>query len=117
MVTVSQIQNGAAKYIDDEVLVSMPGWQRWVFGAGAGIAINNFPQIVEKWKNEEIVKMLGVIDKEGNVDINKIYQGVKRQAAKGPISFDIPGMGKMTLNESDVDKIYKYITSQTTGGM
>ena len=111
MATVTQIQNGIAKYIDEEVVAAMPGWQKWVFGAGASIALNNLPATIERVKNTEVVKMLGVIDAQGNIDMAKIYQGVKKQSAKGPVTFEIPAMGKMTLNDADVDKIYRYITN------
>lgn len=111
MVTVTQIQNGLARYIDEEVVAAMPGWQKWVFGAGASIALNNLPATMERIKNTEVVKMLGVIDAQGDIDMAKIYQGVKKQSEKGPVSFEIPAMGKMTLNDADVDKIYRYITN------
>ena len=111
MATVTQIQNGLAKYIDEEVMAAMPGWQKWVFGAGASIALNNLPATIERVKNAEVVKMLGVIDAQGDIDMAKIYQGVKKQSAKGPVTFEIPAMGKLTLNDADVDKIYRYITN------
>lgn len=109
MATITQIQNGLAKYIDEEVLSAMPGWQKWVFGAGATIALNNLPTTMDRLKNHEVVKMLGVIDTQGEVDVAKIYHGVKRQSAKGPITFEIPGMGTMTMSDADVDKIYNSI--------
>lgn len=111
MVTVKQIQTGVARYIDEEVVAAMPGWQKWVFGAGASIALNNLPATIERIKNNEMVKILGVIDAQGDIDIAKIYQGIKRQSAKGPVTFEIPAMGKMTLNDTDVDKIYRFITN------
>ena len=109
MVTMTQIQNGLAKYIDSEIVASMPGWQKWVFGAGAAIALENLPATIGRYKDHELVKMLGVMDKDGNIDLQKVYHGVKRQSAKGPVSFNIPGMGKLTLHDADVDKIYNMI--------
>lgn len=109
MVTMTQIQNGLAKYIDSEIVASMPGWQKWVFGAAAAIALENLPATINRWKDHELVKMLGVIDENGNIDMPKVYQGIKRQSAKGPVSFDVPGMGTLTLHDADVDKIYNMI--------
>lgn len=111
MATINQIQTGLAKFIDEEIVASMQGWQKWVFGGGITVAVENLPATINKMKDYEWVKMLGVIDNGNNVDVAKIYQGVKRQAAKGPITVDLPvGMGKLTLNEADVDKLYRYIT-------
>jgi hypothetical protein len=39
----------------------------------------------------------------------KVYQAVKRHSAKGPITFDIPGAGSLTLHDADVDKIWQYM--------
>jgi hypothetical protein len=80
-----------------------------VFGAGSGLALSNLNNILAKWKDNEVVKMLGVIGEDGSVDVPRIYQEVKRQSVKGPITFNVPGMGSITINDSDVDKIYNMI--------
>lgn len=111
MATIAQVQTGLAKFMDEEIMASMQGWQKWVFGGGMTIAIDNLPKTFERLKENEMVKMLGVIDGSGNIDMAKIYKGVKQQAAKGPVTINLPaGMGKLTLNEADVDKLYRYIT-------
>jgi hypothetical protein len=109
MASITQIQSGLSNYIDTEIVPSMSGWQKWVFGAGVAVAIGNLPATINRWKDTEIVKLLGVIDESGNIDVPKIYQGVKRQSAKGPVSFNVPGMGTLTLHDADVDKIYNMI--------
>jgi hypothetical protein len=109
MVSTNQIQNGLARYIDAEIVSKMTGWQRWVLGAGSGLALSNLNNIMSKWKDNEVVRMLGVIGEDGSVDVPRIYQEVKRQSVKGPITFNVPGMGSITLNDSDVDKLYNMI--------
>lgn len=109
MATMTQIQNGIAKYVDAEIVSAMPGWQKWLFGAAAAIALENLPATINRWKDHELVRMLGVIDKDGSIDIQKVYHGIKRQSAKGPVSFEVPGMGTLTLHDADVDKIYNMI--------
>lgn len=117
MATINQIQTGLAKFIDEEIVPTMPGWQKWVIGAGATIALGNLPAIIDRWKDNELVKMLGVIGKDNSIDIQKVYAGVKKQAAKGPVSIEMPGgMGKLTLTEADVDKAYSCIVQTTPGG-
>ena len=108
MASVAQIQNGLARYIDTEIVPKLTGWQKWVFATGTGLAVANLSTTVSRWKDNEIVKMLGVIDND-NIDVPRIYQEVKKQSAKGPITFNVPGMGSLTLNDMDVDKIYNMI--------
>ena len=43
------------------------------------------------------------------MDIDKIYTCLKTEAAKGPVTTNIPLIGNVTLNETDVDKLYTLI--------
>ena len=114
MANINQIQNGIVRYLDTDIISKMTGWQRWVFGAGASLAVANLSTTIDRWRSNEIVKMLGVVSETGDIDVPKVYQSIKQQSARGPITFDIPGMGSLTLNDADVDRIYNFI--MTTGG-
>ena len=51
-------------------------------------------------------------DKEDKVDVDKIYKEMKKQAKKSAVTFDMPMIGPITLNEQDVDKMYELIKSE-----
>jgi hypothetical protein len=109
MVNLNQVQNGIVKYLDSEITPKINGWQKWVFGAVAGVALSKITNIFNALKNNELIKMLEVIDEEDNIDIETIYREFIKQAQKGPVTFDVPMVGAMTLNHTDVEKIYRYI--------
>lgn len=109
MYSYGQVINGVSRYIDTEIVNKMSGYQKWVIGAGAGIFLNKGTKIFENIKNNEIVKSMEIIDSEDNIDVDCIYQELKKQASKGAITFDLPMIGAITLNETDVDKLYSYI--------
>lgn len=109
MVPMSQVQNGIAKYLDTEIVGKLNDWRKWVVGAAAALILQDFNKIVEQYKGNDFVKMLGVIDEGNNVDVQKLYQMFKAQAQKSPATFNAPLLGTVTLNESDVDKLYHYI--------
>lgn len=109
MYEYSKVLNGITKYIDTEIVDKIEGWQKWVIGSGIGIALSNSTNLFNQLKDNEIVKMLGIINEENKIDIEKIYKEFKNQAKKGSISFDVPLVGTLTLNEQDVDKIYDFI--------
>ena len=46
------------------------------------------------------------------VDVDKIYKEMKKQAKKSAVTFDMPMIGPITLNEQDVDKMYELIKSE-----
>lgn len=115
MANLGQVKTGLAKYIDHEITAKMTGWQKWVFGAMAGVALNNATGIFEQLKNLPLVKMLGVVDENDNIDVDTLYHQFKEQAHRGSVTFDVPMLGTMTLNESDVDKMYNFIVGGNYG--
>lgn len=63
-------------------------------------------------KEKEFVKMMGIIGENDEIDIDKIYHEMKKQAEKTSITFDLPFIGTITLNEQDIDKMYEHIMMQ-----
>lgn len=109
MYEYNKVINGIAKYIDTEIVDKITGWQKWVIGSGVGIALSNATNTFNKLKENDFVKMLGIINKDDKIDVDKIYKEMKKQAKKSAITFNAPLIGTMTLNEQDVDKIYELI--------
>ena len=109
MVTYNQVVNGMTKYIDQEIINKIQGWQRWALGAGAGIMMNKGTNIFNAFKAHPVVKMLEVIDDNDMIDIDTIYAELRKQAEKGSATFDAPMIGTITLTKDDVDKLYRLI--------
>ena len=109
MVTLSQVQSGAARYIDDEIISKIADWRKWVIGAGASIALTNTTDIFARLKASPMVQALGVIDENNMIDIDRLHGEFMKQAQKGAVTFEVPLLGALTLTSQDVDKIYHYI--------
>lgn len=52
---------------------------------------------------------MGVVDEEGNVDIDAVRDAVKEQMANVGMKIDIPLIGVVTFQQNDVDKAYEYV--------
>lgn len=110
MVNFSQVQTGLSKYVDHEIIGKISGWQKWVIGTFVGIALSKSTEVFNQLKQNQFVKMMGIIDADDHIDLDLLYREVKKQAEEsGAITFDVPMMGALTLNETDVDKLYEYI--------
>lgn len=109
MVSMDKVKRGLARYLDEEFTSKMTGWQKWVFGAGAGMYIENFGSAAERLRSNELVKGLGIIDEAGNVDVEKLHKYFRAEAQKGAITFTLPVVGAVTLNDADVEKLYNCI--------
>jgi hypothetical protein len=109
MVRIQAIQNGTLKFIDNELLPKMQGWKKWTFGAAASLWLSNLPNVFQKVKELSFVGSLGIIDESGMINIEKLYAEFYKQAERTPVTFDIPVIGQITLDKTDVEKLYAYI--------
>lgn len=113
MYSYSQVINGVAKYVDTEIVNNITGWQKWVVGGAVGMALNNSAEIFNQVKQNEIVKMLGIIDHNDRIDVDKLYAELKKQAQKSSVTFNAPLVGMITFTERDIDMLYNYITERS----
>lgn len=109
MYELNQIINGITKYMDNEILTNVTGWQKWVFGASYGVGMSKATSVFNALKENQIVKMLGIIDGEDKIDIDTLHKEFLKQSEKGSVTFDVPMLGALTLKTEDVDKLYTYI--------
>lgn len=109
MVSMDKFKRGVARYLDEEFTNKMTGWQKWVFGAGSAMYLENLSTSMERLKNNELVKGLGILDENGNINVEKMHRYLQEQARKGPVTFTIPMIGTVTLSDSDVEKLYTLI--------
>lgn len=108
MVDFEKVMRGVEHFLDNEILSKM-GWQRWVLGTAIELYLKNSKEIYQHLSNEDLIKMLGVIDGD-MIDIDAIHREMMKQAQKGSVTIDLPiGMGKVTLTERDVDLLYQHI--------
>jgi hypothetical protein len=109
MVSLNQVQNGFVKYIDNDLCPMLSGWKKWAFGAVSSLWLCNISETFQKLKGNAIVQMLGVIDESDMIDIDKLYREFYNQAQKGPATFDLPVVGALTIDKSDIERLYRYI--------
>lgn len=99
MVTIQQIERGAAVFVDREMVPALP--------KAKGIAFAAFAPFVIKAKMQEytpLVKSMGLTDGE-TVDLDSLYSAFKTKA-QGKWPLELMGF---TAREDDLDKLYRYI--------
>lgn len=109
MVTYEQFINGMTKFIDAEIINQLTGNSKILMGIGTGIAFKKGENIFNNLKNNGIIKMLDLVDANGNIDIETLYEEVKKQTRNEIIRLEIPMIGTLKLNEEDIEKMYSYI--------
>lgn len=109
MVSINRVQTGLSRYLDNEIMPKLSGWQKWVFSAAATAYIADASKVAEKVRASTALAPLSLIDEANNIDVEKIYQHLRPAAEKCPAPISIPGMGTITLTVSDVDMLYNCI--------
>lgn len=112
MVTIEQIEQGVASYLDAELMPNFPadGLQKVLAGTALSIAIRKGGNLMIGLKDNPTIKMLEIMDDQGNIDIDMIKDEFKKNVPDSGFVVELPIFGKMTFHKSDVDTLYKHIT-------
>lgn len=111
MISIDKIEKGIANYLDGELMPQLQDnkLEKVLVGTAASLAISRIGTIVASYKDNKLVKMLGIMDDEGNVDVEVLADELKKNISKEGVKVDIPIVGTMTFHKDDVDKLYEYI--------
>lgn len=109
MVTVKQVQTGIVRYVDNDLLPHLEGMKKIGLGIYMGLASENIGAAIQKYKDHPAVAMLNVVTDDGMVDIDKVYTVAKPMFDQKQ-SIDLPLIGRVTFDGSDVEKLYRYIS-------
>lgn len=112
MVTIEQIEKGLASYLDSELMpnLQLEGIQKVLTGTAIGLFIKRSENIVKSYADKPFVKLLGIMDDNGDVDIDILTKELKTNIPEEGVSINVPLLGTMKFHKSDVDVLYKHIT-------
>ena len=110
MATMEQVKTGLMKYIDVDVLPHLNGFKKVGLGVYAALAADNAAQMAMQYKNHPAVAVLNIVDENGNVDIDRLYNTAIPLFSNGQKqSINIPLIGEYLFDRGDIEKIYRYI--------
>jgi len=112
MVTPSQMAAGVVAFAETELLPAMSGWQLWTASAALVLAGQRADALITTLAGNEAVKALGLVDEQGNIDIEAAAEAVKGAIRKhGKLPIELPVFGcSFKLSENDVETLRGYIT-------
>lgn len=113
MATVAKIEQGAVRFIDNDIAPKIPtnipnGQIKKIAAvAGAAYAVKHG---VEKLAANPTLAAIGAVDADGNVDVEGIAEMVKKQITEKGFKVTVPILGDLTFFAEDVDRLLAYIT-------
>ena len=110
MVSISQVQKGFAKFMDNDLSVAFEGWQKVVvIGAGTLLAAN-IPNLVKTYGAHPMVSALGVYDANANaINIDALYNAFVPNLGAEKIPISIPKIGTIKMGREEIDNLIRYI--------
>ena len=109
MVSIDQVQRGAARFVEQEMLPKMQGKDKWIVTGIVTIFLSKLPSLLHTAQEKEIIKMLNLVSEDGRVDIESIIEALRPAMRATPATIDIPMGGTVKITEADVDMLYQYI--------
>ena len=108
MVHYTKVFQGFAAFLDREIMPRLSGISKWLFGGAAELALLNAQNNFQTLKNSAMFGLLGVVHGD-EIDVDKAYQAIRKQAEREPAVITLPVIGEVKLNVGDVDTIYQLI--------
>lgn len=102
---------GLVKFVDEDLIPKMHGLNKWLFGTGAGIVASKGEKVFHALKEIDLLHTLELIH-EDSINVTCIYKELLRQAEKGEIHIEVPMIGTIKLDHTDVEKMYRYIIAE-----
>lgn len=112
MVTIHQIEAGAAKYIDNEIApkipVNVPNGQlkKIAFLTGAAYVVHKG---VQQYADHPMLSHLGAVDADGNVDVDGILEAARSNIPETGFKVTVPVLGDLTFYAEDLERLTAYI--------
>lgn len=109
MVTIDQAMRGVAQYAENEIIPHLPTGK----GIGAGIALalimDGGKSRIIALKDHPAVQMMGIMDAEGNIDLDRLYNAARPRFDGQKLPVTVPIIGELRFDVGDLDKLYRYI--------
>lgn len=108
MVTIDQVKSGISAYIDAEILPRIDGYKRYGLLVYMSLLMDNFNNTVVDLLKIPAVSVLGIVDADGRVDIDRLHNAAY-QSMRDNVDITIPIVGRFIFSRSDVDKLCEMI--------
>ena len=117
MVSLNQIERGAARYVDNEILpkINKGGLAKVAIGTAAGVLGQRMGRLIEKYTNNQMLAALGIVDAEHNVDLDLLIPEIKKSFPDEGVRVAVPNpltgaeLVAMTFHREDIDRLHQYI--------
>lgn len=100
MMTCEQIKAGIGDWLSIKIMPRLDGKRQFVLGMAYALCAGKLDEIIAK---NDTVRALGIVDAQGCVDIDALYNAAFAQMqAQQRLEIDIPMIGVFAFDENDL---------------
>lgn len=108
MASLQQIQQGAVRFVDNELVPAFSGVEKVLVGGAAALLVANLGNLVQQYTSHPMVAALGVYN-NGDIDIDALYKAFAPRLGAEKYPLKLPMVGTIKVGKEEIDKLYKYI--------
>lgn len=109
MVTIDQALRGAAQYANNEIIPHLPTGKGIAAGIALALIMDGGKSRILALKDHPAVQMMGIMDAEGNIDLDRLYNAARPRFDGQKLPVTVPIIGELRFDVGDLDKLYRYI--------
>ena len=114
MVSIECIERGLARYVNEELLPSLPrdGAKGFAIGVAASLLVKRGGNLLREYAKADILRQMGLVSADGAVDLDAIREAAKSNIPPTGLAVDLPMGICLRVNAADVDKLYDMIRQE-----
>lgn len=109
MITIDQIIRGMSRFADTEIIPHLPTGKGIAAGIALSLVMDGGKQQILALREHPAVKMLGIMDEDGKVDLDRLYSAARPKMEGQKLPVNIPLIGELKFDVNDLDRLYKII--------
>lgn len=107
--TIDKFNERVSKFVWQVVIPDTDDWRtKGALGAMERLGVFRITN-----KNSDTLKFLGIVDADGNVDVEQLKVGINGALEAGGGSISTSGLFPVNVPKPVVDKLYKFLETET----
>lgn len=111
MVSVDKIERGFASFVDQDIApnLSCSTVKGLAISVGAAVLSKRMGTALASLKGNDMLMALGMVDSQGNVDIDIVKEELMKKMTAEGIKLEVPMIGELVFSREDIERLYRRI--------
>ena len=113
MITAAELKGGLGDWLQTRLMPRLDGKRQFLLGTIYGVGAGKMDAIISAAAENGAVKALGIIQPDGCIDIDTLYNAALAQMqAQGKLKIDLPLLGTFAFDADDLRELRQCIAGR-----